>query len=65
MRHTSRQTCARTRRERSRSPVTVVWDDYTTWTGVNRCVNELSATLPIVHIAGTRRQRFDPKDLSG
>lgn len=32
----------------------VVWDDYTSWTGVRRCINELSRDLPIVHIAGTR-----------
>jgi predicted O-methyltransferase YrrM len=32
----------------------VVWDDYTSWTGVRRCVNELASDLPIVHVAGTR-----------
>jgi predicted O-methyltransferase YrrM len=32
----------------------VVWDDYTSWTGVRRCINELQKELPIVHLAGTR-----------
>ena len=38
----------------------ILWDDYT-WTdahpecaGVTRCVNELAATRPIFHLAGTR-----------
>ena len=33
---------------------TIVWDDYTSWTGVRRCVNEFARDLPILHVAGTR-----------
>jgi predicted O-methyltransferase YrrM len=32
----------------------VIWDDFTTWSGVNRCVTELSDANSIVHIVGTR-----------
>jgi len=32
----------------------VVWDDYTTWPEVRKCINEIAREHPVVHVEGTR-----------